>query len=819
MDDPWGSPWASSDSVVPKPEPEPSTDNSLLCPPPRAFFGNTLTTPVHSPWADDGGFGDWASPAQADEPVTSSGWGPWGDSGLTPRAESPGRKSPIAWPSSAATSPGLKPTLRSRASTVFRQHSPDPWASESPWRELSVSPLPSRHLSLDSPIDTGISSSTDVTIQVAAPEAPEGSETHIESKNREEQDEGLHKSTPDVERDNASSLRASLDGPGAGLGLMVETDGHGSPSRPSSTFTVESDSYPDRQDSPTTSVDEDTRAHPSARPTTSSSRKVSDLVGMYDGLARAASEDPPDPERRGSTWVRDNEVEEKDETRPESADSAISGAYNDSASDGDSVAGPSSLVSSDRSSTPRTRFKDAFGAVNDAEKDEYHIPAPKSSSIPVQQFIEKFGVIKFTVDLSVIDKLFPDAPRLDGEESAASDVPDRIITDSFTTVGERKAWYRLSRYGSMRKHNSGDDENYHVVSWQSSDVHADTIKIVRRWMEEDSISGGPALGGNKRGSGFNWGSSTAPVNLEQVFARKSVVEHSRTSSTASPAHAASPSVGSLNSFVSRRKMSGDSMSITAPSPIPSFGWSSASPADSSSTISRFTTISSTVPKAPEQELKSQKIPRPLSVIPPPPTAAAQAPPAQNTKKPAEEKDDDEDDEDDWGEMVFSPVQKELTDLYEDTASSQDPGSGALIPKGPSSADGDTVQDSAPQKADVTPPITKAPSVDESQTIIASPHASVASDPWGSVDFSVFETPAAPAKASPIAEKPSVPAAGLQEFHPPEMAEGQQTETKSRSELPASNVSLGPIETSTDQQEAVIVRQIVQCLPNLTYMLR
>lgn len=816
MDDPWGSPWGSSDAPATKPEPHPSPDNSLLCPPPRAFFGNTLTPPLQTPWADNGGFGDWASPAHPEE-SSSPGWGPWGDSGLTPRAESPGKQSPIAWPSSAATSPGLKP-LRSRASSLFRQPSPDPWASESTWNERSVSPLHSRHLSLESPRDKGITATPDVTIHVAAPEL---SEEPTQLDNKAPQDELLHTSTLGVDREEVASPRTSCDGPGAGLGLMVETDSHKSPSRPPSTFSVESDAYPDQQDSPITSIDEETRAHPPTRPATrparSASVKVSHLVGMYDGLTRAVTDDSPEPERRGSAWLRSGGGEDKYETRPSSAGNAAP-RRQDSGSDGrGSPARAPSTASSDRSSTPKSRFKDAFGPINDAPKAEYRTPAPKASSVPVQELVEKFGVIKFPVDLSGLDKLFPDAPQFqEGDMQSLSDVYDGIITDSFTTVDERKMWYRVSRYGSMRKHNSGDDENYHRVSWQSSEVRTDLMKIVRRWMEEGSFSGGPTLVGGKRTSVFNWGSSSAPVNLEQVFARKPLASHSRTSSTVSRAHAPSPSVGSLNSIVSGRKMSGDSISVTAPSPIPSFGWSTASPAYSSSTISRFNSTS-IAQKPPLQESKLKKVLPPIAIAPPPPVSAVpavQASPTQDTSN----RNDTDDEDDDWGDMVFSPVQEEFTDPYDDdTASSHAPGSGALLNKESASAERNTIPRSTPQST--TDLAERSSGSQDFQTAGAGPHPAADADSWASADFSVFEGSLAADLPTPKMEGPAASGTTSEQSLPDEHLRGEQTDSDGDAKAAAPVVNLFPIQKSKEQDEAEIVRQIVLGLPDLSYMLR
>lgn len=70
----------------------------------------------------------------------------------------------------------------------------------------------------------------------------------------------------------------------------------------------------------------------------------------------------------------------------------------------------------------------------------------------------------------------------------------------------RKAWYRLSQSGTIRKDKNGDDD-YVRVTWHGSKVQEDVNKIVARWMAEDRSSGsGVALGGSRRlGAMFGWG--------------------------------------------------------------------------------------------------------------------------------------------------------------------------------------------------------------------------------------------------------------------------------------------------------------------------
>ena len=74
----------------------------------------------------------------------------------------------------------------------------------------------------------------------------------------------------------------------------------------------------------------------------------------------------------------------------------------------------------------------------------------------------------------------------------------------------------------MRKHTSGNDENYVRATWPQSHVREQTLKTVSRWMEEDRISGRGALGGGSKGSSiFGWNDPNSPaVPLASAFAAK-----------------------------------------------------------------------------------------------------------------------------------------------------------------------------------------------------------------------------------------------------------------------------------------------------------
>ncbi|SPO06854.1 uncharacterized protein DNG_09548 [Cephalotrichum gorgonifer] len=208
--------------------------------------------------------------------------------------------------------------------------------------------------------------------------------------------------------------------------------------------------------------------------------KVYDLVVMYDGIARKSTEVPPlqpGPPKR---------------TRP----------------DGSPTPNPSSEDGPDSDSDEWDEF-----AVGDDEP-------PDSPDSTAQSPLPPSDPPEFPVDLTLLTTLF-DGLAEEHPTPGPAEISDRLNPqDDFSTVAERKAWYRLSRQGSARLHNFGDAENYSRVAWQGSTVSRETFAIVRRWMQE-----GPILGGGRGGRGaggmgesaasFGWdrSSSSDPVDL------------------------------------------------------------------------------------------------------------------------------------------------------------------------------------------------------------------------------------------------------------------------------------------------------------------
>ncbi|GJC92930.1 hypothetical protein ColKHC_01756 [Colletotrichum higginsianum] len=243
-------------------------------------------------------------------------------------------------------------------------------------------------------------------------------------------------------------------------------------------------------DSPITSIEED-----SAAPNMSQrkvSGKVLELVEMYDGIAKRTTKTPELIAPRRST------SREPKATVQEARDRATEV---DDLPETEKAAPPRISTKSGPDDLPENG-NEVAGHVDEQDK-------------PIRPDHDPFET-----DLGKLDILLPDA-SLDGSE-LPEDVPDRIIHDSFTSISERKMWYRLSRNESLRKHNAGDDENYVRINWTNSTLRQDTLKTVRRWIEEDSFGGRAFRSGSTRNAGggksFGWDATTAasPVDLDRL---------------------------------------------------------------------------------------------------------------------------------------------------------------------------------------------------------------------------------------------------------------------------------------------------------------
>ncbi|KAH8890073.1 hypothetical protein GQ53DRAFT_747585 [Thozetella sp. PMI_491] len=765
MEDPWGSPWTTAD---PKPPSPVKTASSIgLEPPPRAFLSTSSSPRLpaisgSSPWADDNdGFGDWAAP-DSGTASWSNGWG--GSEGEksprltpTPKDEGFGKPSPIAWPGSIALP---KPA----SGSSFRQPSPslDPWSSEF---SLSV-PLGDDVLTPRLPPDVS-GKSPEKPMEDAAPEEhaeldsawSEDLTIKRQPKARTQDVDAVATTQADRNEDREEAeVKEDKYNPSQKATIEIRTEEHGSTR--SSSSNDESDPRIETQDSPITSIDEDSRARLQTQRTASG--KVQELVEKFDGIARQASEELTIPTKaeRGRSRGRSplpgtrgtdsddgadfGDFEEAEEEEDAEDDDEEEDAEDDEEDDEDEL--PRASTRSPSTSPARTPPPKSRQATSPAELSS---PAQSSTATPsrIRELMSKFGDIKFDVPMGDIDKLF-EKKGLEFEpgDGAEADVSDRIITDSFTEIAERKTWYRISRHGSSRKHNVGDDDNYRLVAWPTSTLHLETIKIVRRWMEEDSFTGRPTLGGTvSKSNMFGWDSAAEPVSLDKVFGRKSK-PHSRAASLHQPPRKTSVGTGPQEPPPKPRKASGTpksppqwplSMGIA---PAPTFGWSTGAIEEkplAQAVSANPPTITETSSKSASNTAAEEALkPPPRKFTPPslPAPPAKAVPPPVDTNKQLPTTSSIEDEDDDWGEMVSSPQM--------DVSMSQDSRNGAM----PSLA--------FKQQA-VPPKTTFLDGQSSRDSVLTPPNDSHESDLWSSVDFSVFDKPSQP--STTMAPKPTISA--------------------------------------------------------------
>lgn len=688
MDDPWGSPWATNDSSSAL---EPFPRSSTTLEPPGRTLTRNRSFSAQSPWAaDDDGFADWATadpglalpPVAAAASTTGPGWSVWGAESammntsqtyLPARARegSLGQPSPTLWP--AASSPGLQPTKsvsrRSSARSLGRQPSPDPWATEFSQNRLSL------------PAAVHNSSTDQLSFSALARhvEEPEHHETRPNEPVEAEptaQPSTSNAVFPEKPVDDHATQIVADQEESEARGRHAENNSN-SPTLSRHSSLSDDSHHDDRPpESPITSMDEDAKDRPTV--TRRASAKIQELVHLYDGLAKKKDQTLLTPDATGG--------------RPRSTSRSISirSSRTDDGSDfGDFEDGheEEAIRSSRQSSntgSPR-RPASRAGRLRSLSKTSLRAsavvpsqPAPspilEEVSSKFNELREKFGPAKFDVNLDIVDALF-DVEKLDREQPSFKDYSldaiEGIIKDSFTVVSERKTWYRISRPGTLRKHDMGDHENYRRVTWTGSKVREDVTKIVRRWMEEDSYSGRPTMGRGLsaiKSGGFNWDakSKTEPLSFDQIFGKRKSVQPVQPATTPLPRPLSlqpQPTVHghSRNSSAGVKSLPPRSpLSIPEPPPGPAFGWSTgandtSTPA-SSRPSSQYARPSLDVNSTRSGPSRAASVHEPesrssLQLAPPPsgPTLVTSV----EGLNPTLDTSDDEDEE--WGDMVASPA--------------------------------------------------------------------------------------------------------------------------------------------------------------------
>ncbi|ROV92513.1 hypothetical protein VSDG_06648 [Cytospora chrysosperma] len=446
----------------------------------------------------------------------------------------------------------------------------------------------------------------------------------------------------------------------------------------------------ERPDSPITSMDEESKDRPQTqrRP----SANVQELVDMLGQLAKKHGDAlaVPDPTRgrrrstsQGAMSIRsvrtdhasdfgDFEDAESHNSAPPSRRPSFIGSPRPPSS------GAGRTRSLSRSSLPGETMSKAVGRAR--------IPEGKVNRF--NELRDKFGPLNFAPDIESTDELF-DVAKLDAVQPSAKDFSldhiDGIIKDSFTSISERKTWWRISRHGTMRKHDLGDDDNYRRITWASSKTREDTNTIVRRWMEEGSYSGGrPSFGdvASVKGGAFNWNSRAEPLSMDQVFGKRKSTQHLKAAAASIPrplslqpqpktyAHSRNLSTGvkslpppspGVNSLP---PPSPSPLSIPGPPRSPAFGWSTATDGSASETPGssrppsravrrsiEVTSVNLASSRSVATSINEPESRTSLQLAPP------SAPPSVSPEKsidPVPEVEDDDDNDDEWGEMVVSP---------------------------------------------------------------------------------------------------------------------------------------------------------------------
>lgn len=523
MDDPWGSPWADE---IQTPHPVKLKEDDFAVKPTTPIKGASLAPEqkTSSPWddADDDGFGEWAA-GSAEEEVgfgldgtnddwksnTGNGTGP----GLTPtgsHALSTSWNNDLTTPQS--DTPTLAPSLLPKPPDILRQPSPDPWAlnAHEGEKHAEAAPVLTEQHGHGENTDESTKFGTVDSQDIAADPAPLTTADMvmpewigIENGTFMEREAVREVSSPS----NTESIETTKPADVSGAHGDVPEAGHVS-SRPSSSPSELSRPDETTQESPRTSLDEEPKRPSMTRKV---STKVQELVEHFDGLAKQEGVAAPLVGRSGSPDPKMEdvpEVEEEPQIKEEVEEMDDFGDFED--------------VQSETEETMDGLGADSAGKspVDEGSNADIHVPEAVHQEAPVPIARKDLGPVEFTIDTLALDRLYSGIEAETPSEKLF--IPDVVPHDSFSSTQERKTWYRISRYGTMRKHNTGNDENYVRVNWTQSQVRVETLKIVARWIEEDRISGRVVLGGASKGSSiFGWNDSkAAPVPLAAAFAVK-----------------------------------------------------------------------------------------------------------------------------------------------------------------------------------------------------------------------------------------------------------------------------------------------------------
>ncbi|KAF5605760.1 uncharacterized protein FSUBG_6363 [Fusarium subglutinans] len=756
MEDPWGSPWTNDEP--------PKID--LPAPPPHAHFtadhsgSSQRVSPAHTPWnEDDDTWGGWAEAGKDSSPRwgRSPGLRPIGGSPAGSRLPSP---APVPWghsptfntarlrkedngDSAISLGDGLRPVLGRIATRTpspvrsLKENAADIWQQPDPaLSNRSLSPLP------------------------------------IDDEGRPESPSGVPR--PALQR---GTRPPALRQPSNKVSELVEM------------------------------YDDMAKSSHSASPIDPSMRKVSDNASVQDVTIGMEVDEPDATEGELQTKVGvekelkeysneeleiglEEEVEENSKLQSE-PDAKVE-IVSEETLDQDENVVENVIAESPKDEAQRQTDSDSWSdfesPMKEAQQDEAKQPEveffkeqPTAATIDTTSHEEttkepalappKPPLEPFAIDMAKLDNIFP---SVEASFPSPEPIPDVIIDDSFTSISERKAWYLMSRPGSMRKHNLGDDENYVRVGWGNSQVREQAIRIVRRWMEEDSITGRVVLGRRGGAAGakiFNWDSSapSTEISISELLARKN---HSRHASAASKGTIPSPTVAAFGwggnpipsptvaapSSAPRTSTTSEPRSSVETSPVEATKTSPVSKTKATPLVSPPRPCITEEPPSPIKPIPLQPTNRPISItqplhfpasptisephspLNPPsflstnrPVSVSQAPTSPLAQPPTNAGWGEDDDDDDWGDMVSSPTAETnggftSMDAIVDS-SSNDNKDHSSQPSTTAQSPLDDIVQSAPQSEIVTNgrPSMDAPPLPPQSS--APNHAQTPTDPW------------------------------------------------------------------------------------------
>ena len=542
MDDPWGSPWADEiqHPVIGTKVKDDGEGNKVRPKTPVKASTLELEEKTNSPWDDENdGFGEWAAVPVVEE-VKQNGLGfdgagdTWGSRDTRDnRSEVKDGYSglSLSWndhtPTPHEAVPKLASSLMPNSAPIIRQPSPDPWATETtlnneehtedtPRMEAREPAVANAETNMEDQSLRGVSEALAVNgVESPSQLLPEPAQTMPKRGTKDENDLGNISSN---EQETVPEPAESTDE------VVTSHDAGHESSRPSSSPSDQSHHDVILAESPRTSLDEEPKRTQAPR---KASSKIQELVEHFDGLAKQeeVAIGPSQSHSHSNTpSMKTEKITEEPEDLVEDDEKEQEEEEEGEDDFGDFEDGQCEVEESTEDEQAKRPVTPPPAPSQISSSPASKIASPQESP-PRSRYLKKdYGRVEFAVGASALDKFYSQSGA-----DALKDFPvekvfimDTIPYDSFSSMEQRKTWYRISRYGSMRKHNSGDDETYVRVTWPLSQVREQTLKTVARWMEEDRIGGRVVLGGGNKGSSiFGWNDPNAPaVPLASAFAKK-----------------------------------------------------------------------------------------------------------------------------------------------------------------------------------------------------------------------------------------------------------------------------------------------------------